>query len=654
MMLNTNPKAAGMLAALILVVFSSCARSADSRIQAPESQIQELPSFAATTSEDIPEWARLQRLILDKATGAAMLFHDSITDEDGYLPHDKVGPFDDLYELYFNWPLIYALGGDEVLLTRTVKGYHRLNEQLSESSTDLLEYLRVTNDVDWYQIENPQMDQEFSRRNDWFHFGEGLQIFYDFGLADPGLIGMRERAVRFADWYISPPIYDPEHNLIVSYLTGSDGPSHTVKDFGLEYKLNPDTYPASLQPHFDQFGIDWQNDPELRAKVGKLYEEVVMQGDIPLNLLVTSLVTNAYLYTGDEKYRNWVTRYVDGWLDRIEQTGGIIPDNTDMQGIPGGNRNGQWWGGFFGWTHRDQAFSTIARHVAAQNAFMLSNDTRYHDLIRGQYDYMFNLRDGDRIPTKHSEQGWFHYSQIFISELAYLWHMSMAPEDYDRIEQYRAITTSDINETRRGSDRSRASHNEWPRIQYYSGLNPDWPEQILQTEYDHMMSQYDRVVDLWQGGLENIPHGLNLYHRNPIIAKGLTQVMLGSPQTVYWGGMNQGLVRYFDIDRMRPGVPRDVAVFVDDIVPSPDGPVGVGIHIVNLSETDTSSMIVQSGVYAQHEFVSAAIRDGYGSGSAKIDGRYIRVTLPPGTTLKLDTQMQRNVNQPTYAFPWHR
>jgi hypothetical protein len=628
-------------------------RSAVAPTRSPDTVIAGLTTISATTKEEIPEWARMERRLLDESTAAALLYAEAITDEEGYLNPEQLAPWDDLYELYYNWPLFYSLGGHDIIRSRAIKYYGTLTEQCSEPHPELLE--RFSESVDWYQIENPQMSREFPRRDDWFHNGEGLQLFYDFGLADPQIGGMRERAVRFADWYISPPIYDPEHNIIVSYLQGSDGPSHTVKDFALDYLLGG-TYPASLQPHFAQYDVNWRDDPAKRAEVKEFYNKVVLQGDIPLNLLVTSLVTNAYLYTGEEKYRSWVTTYVDGWLDRIEQSGGIIPDNTDMQGVPGGNRNGQWWGGFFGWTHR-RPLPILMIHascaVAAQNAFMLSNDTRYHDLIRSQYDYIFNLRDGDHAPSRYTENGWLDPIPIFIRELTHLAHMSMATEDHDRIKAYRAIATDDLNVTYPRPDRQDEYPNEWPRIQYYDGLNPNWPADILHADYEMMQRNSNRAVALHAQEPEDRPRGTSLYQGNPILTKGLTQVMLGAPQTIYYGAMNQGLVRYFNTDRMRPGVPEDVAVLVDVIEPRPDGLVGVGLHIVNLSERETRNMIVQAGVYAQHEFVSASIREGYGNYSANVGGRYIGVTLPPGTTIKLDTQMLRNDNQPTYAFPWN-
>ena len=54
----------------------------------------------------------------------------------------------------------------------------------------------------------------------------------------------------------------------------------------------------------------------------------MLNSDSANNLAATALVTNAYLYTGEEKYRRWVLDYVEVWLERIRANGGIIPDNV--------------------------------------------------------------------------------------------------------------------------------------------------------------------------------------------------------------------------------------------------------------------------------------------------------------------------------------
>lgn len=46
---------------------------------------------------------------------------------------------------------------------------------------------------------------------------------------------------------------------------------------------------------------------------------------------------------------------------------------------------------------------------------------------------------------------------------------------------------------------------------------------------------------------------------------------MGSPQTVYNGGLLRATVRHYDPDRQRPGLPPDVAVLVDELGRRPSG-----------------------------------------------------------------------------------
>ena len=68
-----------------------------------------------------------------------------------------------------------------------------------------------------------------------------------------------------------------------------------------------------------------------------------------LNLCATSLVTNAYLYTGEDKYRQWVLDYLQAWEARCATNDGIMPDNIGPNGIIGELMGGKWWGGYYGW-----------------------------------------------------------------------------------------------------------------------------------------------------------------------------------------------------------------------------------------------------------------------------------------------------------------
>ncbi len=81
--------------------------------------------------------------------------------------------------------------------------------------------------------------KEFSTQADWMHHGEGLQLFNRMALSVPTLPAYRQRAQRFAGFYMGEdpdaPNYDPAHKLIRSTLNGSKGPmlrNATALDWG--------------------------------------------------------------------------------------------------------------------------------------------------------------------------------------------------------------------------------------------------------------------------------------------------------------------------------------------------------------------------------------------------------------------------------------
>ena len=144
----------------------------------------------------------------------------------------------------------------------------------------------------------------------------------------------------------------------------------------------------------------------------------------------------------------------------------------------------------------------------------------------------------------------------------------------------------------------------------------------------------------------------NRWPPNPVVTKGLTQVTMGSPQPIYNGGLLRATVRYFDMDLERPGLPKDVAALVDKLESD-----RVGIQLVNLSRTETRNVIVQAGAFGEHRFTQIQFQPNeQGEASEKVilvDGKYFVVQLPPSTSIRLEGGIQRFVNQPSYAFPWH-
>ena len=222
----------------------------------------------------------------------------------------------------------------------------------------------------------------------------------------------------------------------------------------------------------------------------------------------------------------------------------------------------------------------------------------------------------------------------------------MSQEDYDIIVRVRdGDRTRDWNKEEIGAVRAEW-YSEYSRFQYYDGKNPDWPEKALALQYDEALRAYHTM----ENDTRTVPEIIkdNQEPVNAVFTKVLTQVMLGSPQYMYHGGMLRATVRYYDRDRVRPGLPPDVAALFDELTAE-----SVGIQLVNTGRHETRNLIVQAGAFGEHQFTRLQYSDGNNEKTVPLDGKYFAVELPPSTAVRVNARMRRFVNQPSYAFPWH-
>ena len=236
-------------------------------------------------------------------------------------------------KVFTTFPLYYVLGGPEEI--------HEVSRKLWDG---------VTRQFTGYG----QVYKEFDAYYDWMHHGESYVYHYFFGLADPTNRKDRERALRFAGLYLNEDPeaenWDPEHKLIRSPINGSrDHASSTRPRTGRPTARCSRTTPL---PYEDIPNVSdseaWVDDEKFPFILDTMNRRM-MRGDVPLNLTATSLMANAYMYTGDPKYQKWVTEYVEAWMERVRDNGGVIPDNVGLAGKIGENMDGKWWGGYYGW-----------------------------------------------------------------------------------------------------------------------------------------------------------------------------------------------------------------------------------------------------------------------------------------------------------------
>lgn len=621
-----------------------------------------------------PSWAAQQRLLLATMSDSIYPFLDRYTHDDGELIYDDAwgGGADDFYEGYTNWPLLYLMGGKDHLVTESHRGWETVTRQLTRRG---------------------QAHKEYARSMDTFHQSESDVFFYHLCLADPAAGQLEMRARRFAGFYLNedPEVrnYDPEHKILLSGRLGSGGPYYPP-DEARETASHRSNETYGL-PFYDLPGIDSYEDtldPANARRMGQAVHDRWQKGEVVGNLSVTSLVTNAFLLTGEEKYRDWVLEYTDAWMTRARENDWLLPDNVGHSGVVGEYFDGKWYGGLYGWTYPHGWYNIqMTALTAAANAYLLTRDDRYLELPRKQMDRILDLgeqRDvrethmslrhhwigqltamGDRhktllVPYRYGDAGWFDWqppSPVFLSAL---WNLSMADQDWERIERVRQLEAYDWNEVVAFHNKEDGGHDQ-PWLRYLAGDNPTYPERILQASYQQVVQRLAVIRADSDVGARHSEH--RWQEANPVTTEGLLQLICGAPQPIYNGGLLFARLTYFDTQRKRPGLPEDVAALVEKVESK-----RTVVHLVNLNPMEGRELIVQAGAFGEHNFgtarysaltsqfpgapvdyaappVSTEVR------TASVDGKLLRVLLPPGTQITLDLDTARFTNEPAYAGP---
>ena len=645
----------------IMVLLFSCDLVAD-----PVS-MPKMVNVKATVREAPPAWAVMQRHLMKTIDEAVPMYLDLYTYHGGTLNTNINIGLDNLLEGFKEWPLFYAIGGSEEILDLSLEEWNAITRQCT------------------YQIDD-YIYKEFRKHADMLHLSEGYVGFQYFGLADPTIPENIDRSCRFAGFYMDEDPeadnYDPEYKILRSISTGSEGAAdHVDAGFTLDFEH------ASLYPILKDLEWDWRKNPERRKEIQKLYDEIVVPCDVPSNLAITGLVTHAYILTGEEKYKDWVLEYVGAWMDRIKENNGIIPDNIGRTGKIGEYRNGQWWGGYFGWSTR-YSIEIMSKAIvtASECAYLVSGDPHYLDLLRSHVDMLLSkskVKNGNLlIPYKYNSDGWYDYRPMEPYILSHLWHASMTQEDWGKIERirkgkkngpwaYASATSSsrpepgsevwrsdgtlyDWNKVLNDLYNNTHRRNEAPHLSYLGGTNPDWPEKILDAEYEQVCDKIDRYMN----NPDNNDWGAHTFlAMSPVFTNGLAQMTMGAPYTSFNGGLLRARVRYFNIDRMRPGLPEDVSALVEKLEAN-----RTVVQLVNTSAFETRKVIIQAGSYGEHSFTEVKFKeeskDSKGKEilvekSIRVNNKFFTVELPPATSITLDIGTRRFVNKPTYAFPWH-
>jgi hypothetical protein len=588
-------------------------------------------SIRVDTRMEPPRWAVLERQLLADNVPAAREFFEKYFDDRGYLQcfvrwGANDGP-DDAFENFNRWPELHALGASDDIRNMYSRGHEGLLRQYTEARTTEVPIAR-----------QGMYYKDFIVQSDWMHHGEALQLFNRMSLSMPEDAPYRERARRFAGLYMAEdpdaPNYDPRHRIIRSMQNGSRGPM-----------LRPATPIDWVGDPFDVKSFDAEHGESSFEQFLAHYAEYTdVIGDHFLNVAATTLPTNAYLLTGDQKYRRWIVEYMDAWLDRMRQNGGVIPSHVDLEGRVGGG-DGRWWGGAYGWgfspinpvTGQREDRNRIGWALAGfGNALLVTGDQQYvdawRDMTRAVNAQAREIGGRRQYPSMHGADGWYGWRDAPWNVGAVdVWYWSQRPEDLPARERKWSPPASTGAYATLGT-------GGW--IDFLQGQNAAYPEQALQWDLDLIGKRREAMRRDTTPPERRLAD--NMLDYNPAAAESLVQLMWGALMPGRNGGLIQARLRYFDPVRRRAGVPEDVAALVSEL-----SDTHATVTLVNLNPSEARTVVVQGGAYGEHQLVSVA----YGGATTTIDAPVLTVQLGPGAGARLSLTMRRYANAPTARHP---
>ncbi len=570
-------------------------------------------TIVINTLTPAPAWAIAERAMLDAAADGTRLWLERYVKSDGSVNVPERwgvtdGP-DDIMETVRGWPLVYAMGAPEAVADAYERVWEGHLRQFGRAKIPTVELAKDGIFVN-----------EFPPSFDWEHTGEGLQAFYWHGLGRPNDSTSLARTRRFAGFYLNEDPgalnYDPKLKIIKSLFNGSKGPV---------------TRPVTP--------VDWDGDEDPK-RAARFATSSNIRGDHPLNLLATTLATQAYLLTHEAKYKRWVLEYVDAWRARAAANGGNFPSNIGLDGTIGGEWGGKWYGGIFGWNSPDDGLRNyVLRGIPAAfgQAAMLSKNIAYIGPVRRQVDNLFaaaRIENGQvLLPHYYGEGqaggkvGWYGYRQgeFFptgalgnLSETTielYLW--SLDPADVMRILP---------------NPPDRRSVQGW--IEFLQGRRPNYPVEAMQQEREAVARIAERTSKSASG-----------YGASPVAFESLANLTLGAANLYGSGDVLRSQVRFFDPERRRAGLSQDVAALVEKIERD-----SVTLMLVNTSAAASRRLIVQMGAYGEHQATSVRL----GDRRIPVNASHFEVQLAAGAGEQLVIATKRLANDPTLRFPWER
>ncbi|MGY6496697.1 MAG: hypothetical protein ACXIUP_00555 [Microcella sp.] len=571
----------------------------------------------------VPAWAVLQRRLLEGACDATQDFLARYTTESGeFVWGGSYGSSaDDFWEPYFNWPLLYALGGGADLLEISLRQFTAIKEQLQKLGA---------------------LKDGYERGSDQFHQSEA-NTFLASLVACTNDDEIRRHARTIAGMFMpgsSTGLVDPVRRVYRSPILGSEGPGSYFPD-DAEFRWHEGMRVYGL-PLYGLPGIEHYDDlkdPELARVMGAAMQVRFSRGDVVSNLLVTSTILLGVLSAEADHDRQafsaWLLEYVQGWSER-GSADVRVPDNVGPTGIVGEDFDGRWSGGLYGWSWPHGYYSVgMAVTVAVSNALLAGGDESVADfardlhrevLARGEvrnptaapmtmwHLFPTELSDGyDNdaylVPYRYAEEEWFDWHPVNLAPLVTLWSLTGKAHDREIIREVRDRSTFDWR-TYRDFRKKEDSGHEAPWFAFLEGDNPDYPIIALEHALGQVIAFRRRIEDdetdlttVSETDVDTIVHHWQLH--NPVSTEVLVQLTTGAAQPLYNGGPHCAVIRHFDVEADRPGLAADVAALVTGVTEDE-----IDVHLVNLHATQERRCGIVGGWYGQHEITAVRLRPG--------------------------------------------
>lgn len=490
----------------------------------------------------MPQWAVLERSLISLMNESVDLLLDQFLTPEGELFWPDMDDFqtyaysnvDNAFEGFHSWPLFYALGGAD----RFLQLAHRQHEALIRQFSQLKKHdLGIDEQYAARTGRDTLLVDEYLPDIDWMHQGEAAQLFYLLNMADPGHERNRERSLRFAGFFtgesasLPGPNYDPAHRVFRSSLIGSNGPAFCKFD-------RPYAYSSWMEPYglafYDVPGVQTMldlKDADKAARYGKVYGDRLRHADTVTNLMATSMALNAYMHTGEEKYRSWALDYIGGWRERYAACGGAMPDNAGPSGAVGETMDGKWYGGHYGWTfpHGFQ-FIGDALVIAGQNERLLTGRKGRLDWLREQLAMLMGHAVKDErgsllLPQKYADPhsvieyaaprtltrpdratdkpgfarlrqigGWYEFRTQNAAHPAHLYMDTFAPQDMELLERLRDRSDDCWNRVSAKAVNAKTMGGQYNAyVSYLNGGYPDYPVDVLMHSFNQVYGQLNKL-----------------------------------------------------------------------------------------------------------------------------------------------------------------